>query len=258
MKEAGRIPQYRVTAIKLGNIRLDKSIMTFQSGAGTLVDVPVWAAAVEGNGLKILVDTGVGDPARWRPMETVWQEPDETLDAGLAELGWSVNDIDIVINSHLHWDHSDNNRRLPNARFYVSLAEWEYAKHPIEIQKKLYVHDWYSAPLSIMNYVLVNQDLFEVVPGIKTIETPGHSAGHQSILINTAEGVLCVAGDAACFMENLTAPTPPGGMTSAEQALVSIEKMRDAADRILMNHDPEIRKFQEGGFPLVPKRQANG
>ena len=127
--------------------------MTFQSGAGTLVDIPVWAAAVEGNGLKILVDTGVGDPEWWRPGETVWQEPDETLDAALAQLGWRVNDIDIVINSHLHWDHSDNNRRLPNARFYVSLAEWEYAKHPISIQRKLYIHDWSSAPLSIMNYV---------------------------------------------------------------------------------------------------------
>ena len=109
----------------------------------------------------------------------LWLEPDETLDAALAQLGWRVNDIDIVINSHLHWDHSDNNRRLPNARFYVSLAEWEYAKNPISIQKKLYIHDWSSAPLSIMNYVLVNQDLFEVVPGIKTIETPGHSAGHR-------------------------------------------------------------------------------
>lgn len=250
------VPEYHVTAVNLGNIRLDKSAMTFQSGAGTLVDVPVWAAAVEGNGLKILVDTGVGEPSRWNPMHPVWQEKDETLDAALAQLGWGVNDIDIVINSHLHWDHSENNRRLPNARFYVSLAEWEYAKNPIEIQKKLYVHDWYSAPLSIMNYVLVNQDLFEVVPGIKTIETPGHTAGHQSTLINTAEGLLCVAGDAACFMENLTAPTPPGGMTSAAQALASIDKMCRSADRILMNHDPEIKKYQEGGFPLVPRPAA--
>lgn len=248
------IPKYRVTALNLGNIRLDKSSMTFQSGAGTLVDIPVWGAAVEGNGLKMLVDTGVSTPERWNPMHPVWQEKDETLDAALAQLGWGVNDIDIVINSHLHWDHSDNNWRLPNARFYVSLAEWEYAKNPIEIQKKLYQADFNKAPLSVMNYVLVNQDLFEVVPGIKTIETPGHSAGHQSILIDTAEGLLCVAGDAACFMENLTAPTPPGGMTSASQALASIEKMCRTADRIFMNHDPQIKKFQEGGFPFVPKR----
>lgn len=246
-------PNYKVTAINLGNIKLDKSAMTYLSGAGTIVTVPVWGAAVEGNGLKILVDTGISEPERYVPYHPCWQEKDETLEAALAELGWGFNDIDIVINSHLHYDHSENNPRLPNARFYVSLREWEYAKNPISTQTWLYGHNWDQAPLSVMNYVLINQDLFDVVPGIKTIETPGHSAGHQSILVQTDEGLLCIAGDAACFMENFTRPTPPGGLTSAEQALASIEKMRRYADRIFMNHDPEIRKYQQGGFPEVPK-----
>ena len=256
MTDRAALPQYRVTAINLGNLTLDKSVMTFQSGAGNPVDVPVWGAAIDGNGLKILADTGVSTPERWHYMCPVWQEKDETLEAALAELGWRPNDIDIVINSHLHWDHCDNNWRLPNARFYVSLTEWEYAKNPIEIQKKLYKADFNTGPLTVMNYVLVNQDLFEVVPGIKTIETPGHSAGHQSTLVETSEGLLCVAGDAACFMENLTAPTPPGGMTSATEALASIDKMCRTADRIFMNHDPEIKKYQQGGFPLVPRLAA--
>jgi len=248
------IPHYKVTAINLGNITLDKSAMTYMSGAGTKVTVPVWAAAVEGNGLKILVDTGIAEPQKYVPYHPVWQENDETLPAALAELGWSPNDIDVVINSHLHYDHSENNPLLPNARFYVSLREWEYAKHPIATQTWLYGHNWDREPLSFMNYVLIDQDLYEVAPGIKTIETPGHSAGHQSILLQTDEGVLCVAGDAACFMENFTAPTPPGGLTSVEQGLASIEKIRAYADRILMNHDPEITKYQEGGFPEVPRK----
>jgi N-acyl homoserine lactone hydrolase len=251
------IPEYKITALNLGNIRLDKSSMTYQSGAGVLVDIPVWGAAVEGNGLKMLLDTGVSTPERWNPMHPVWQEKDETLEAALAELGWSSNDIDIVVNSHLHWDHCDNNWRLPNAHFYVSLAEWNYAQNPIENQKKLYQADFNCGALSVMNYVLINQDLFEIAPGIKTIETPGHSAGHQSTVVNTSEGIVCVAGDAACFMENLTTPTPPGGLTSAAQALDSIEKMTRIADRIFMNHDPDLQKFQDHGFPLVPK-QATG
>lgn len=247
------IPSYRVTAINLGNITLDKSAMTYMSGAGTTVTVPVWGAAVEGNGLKILVDTGIGEPERYVPYHPCWQEKDETLEAALAELGWGFNDIDIVVNSHLHYDHSENNPKLPNARFFVSLREWEYAKAPIATQRWLYGHNWDRSPLSVMNYVLIDQDLYDVAPGIKTIETPGHSAGHQSVLIQTDEGLLCVAGDAACFMENFTRPTPPGGLTSVEQGLASIEKMRRYADRIFMNHDPEITKYQQGGFPEVPK-----
>ncbi len=250
------IPEYKVTAINLGNITLDKSAMTYQSGTGTMVTVPVWGACVEGNGLKILVDTGINTPHKYLPYHPCWQEKDETLEAALAELGWRFNDIDIVINSHLHYDHSENNPLLPNAQFFVSLREWEYAKNPVATQKWLYSHNWDQAPLSVMNYVLINQDFYQVVPGIKTIETPGHSAGHQSILINTADGLLCVAGDAACFMENFTRPTPPGGLTSVEQALASIEKMRRNADRIFMNHDPEIKKYQQGGFAEVPKTGA--
>jgi glyoxylase-like metal-dependent hydrolase (beta-lactamase superfamily II) len=246
------IPRYRVTAINLGNITLDKSAMTYMSGVGTKLDVPVWGAAVEGNGLKILVDTGISEPEKYVPFHPCWQEEDETLEAALAELGWVVNDIDIVINSHLHYDHSENNPLMPNARFYVSLREWEFAKNPISTQRWLYTHNWDQHPLSFMNYVLVDQDLYEVVPGIKTIETPGHSAGHQSILIQTDEGIVCVAGDAACFAENFWRPTPPGGLTSVEQGLASIEKMRRYADRIFMNHDPEIKKYQQGGYPRVP------
>lgn len=258
MTERFVIPQYRVTAINLGNITVDKSAMTYMSGVGTTVTVPVWGAAVEGNGLKILVDTGIGQPEKYVPYHPCWQEKDETLEAALAELGWGLNDIDIVINSHLHYDHSENNPLLPNARFFVSLREWEYARNPVSTQKWLYGHNWDREPLSVMNYVLIDHDLFDVVPGIKTIETPGHSAGHQSILVQTSEGLLCIAGDAACFMENFTRPTPPGGLTSVEQALASIEKMRRYGDRIFMNHDPEIKKYQQGGFPEVPKAIGEG
>lgn len=253
MTTSFEIPDYRVTAINLGNIILDKSAMTYMSGVGTNVTVPVWGAAVEGNGLKILVDTGIAEPDKYVSYHPCWQEKDETLEAALAELGWGFNDIDIVVNSHLHYDHSENNPLLPNARFFVSLREWEYAKNPIATQRWLYGHNWDRSPLSVMNYVLINQDLYDVVPGIKTIETPGHSAGHQSVLVQTGEGVVCIAGDAACFMENFTGPTPPGGLTSAEQALASIEKMRRYGDRVFMNHDPEITKYQQGGFPEVPK-----
>lgn len=246
-------PTYKVTAINLGNITVDKTAMTYQSGLGTMVTVPVWAAAVEGNGMKILVDTGIAAPDLYQSYHPLWQEKDETLPAALAELGWRPNDIDVVINSHLHYDHAENNPLMPNARFYVSLREWDYAHHPIANQVWLYQHAFDSEPLSLMNYVFITQDLFEVMPGIRTIETPGHSAGHQSILLNTDEGILCVAGDAACFMENLTRPTPPGGLTSAEQALESIEKIRRYADRVFMNHDPEIRKYQTQDWPVMPK-----
>lgn len=247
-----KVPEYTVTAIRLGTLTVDKSGMTYGVDAGVKVDVPVWAAAVEGNGTRLLVDTGVADPNRWLRHNPCWQEDDEVLPAALAELGWSLADVDVVINSHLHYDHAENNVALPHARFYVSLAEWEYAKSPIATQRWLYDFDWTSDALTFQDYTLVNQDHYEVMPGIRLLQTPGHSRGHQSVLVNTEQGVLCVAGDAACFMENFTLPTPPGGLTSAEQALDSLERIRLHSSVVLMNHDPGLDKFQTGGFPAVP------
>lgn len=69
-------PTYKVTAINLGNITVDKTAMTYQSGLGTMVTVPVWAAAVEGNGMKILVDTGIAAPDLYQSYHPLWQEKD--------------------------------------------------------------------------------------------------------------------------------------------------------------------------------------
>ena len=157
------------------------------------------------------------------------------------------------VGTHLHYDHAENNLLLPDAQFYVSLAEWEYAKNPIATQRWLYDFAWTDEVVSFQNYRLVATDHYEVRPGVRLIQTPGHSRGHQSVLLNTEQGVLCVAGDAACFLENFTRPTPPGGLTSVEQALESLERMREQSDAVLMAHDTELDKFQNGGFPAMPK-----
>ena len=193
MKGSGGIPQYRVTAIKLGNIRGGQVDHDLPVGCGnscaTSRSGPRQSRATGSRSWSTRVSAIPRGGAPWRPPGK--SRTRRSMPLLPNSVGASPTSIS-AINSHLHWDHSDNNRRLPNARFYVSLAEWEYAKSPISIQKKLYIHDWSSAPLSIMNYVLVNQDLFEVVPGIKTIETPGHSAGHQSILHQHGGGDTCV------------------------------------------------------------------
>ena len=103
--------------------------MVSERGFGEPVDMPAWTAAIEGDGKRILVDTGIADPA-WveKVMVPCWIEDDERIDRALGELGWSLNSIDVVINTHLHHDHCANNRLLPNAQFYVTAREWEYAR----------------------------------------------------------------------------------------------------------------------------------
>lgn len=247
------INEYRVTALKIGTLGVDKAAMTYMSGFGQRINLPVWAAAVEGNGVKALVDTGIRDHDRWdRDLNPCWKEEDESIEAALATIGWRLDDVDLVINSHLHYDHAENNTLFKNAQFVVSRTEWEYAKNPIPSQRMLYDFSWTDESVTVMNYQLVAADDFDVLPGIRLIQTPGHSRGHQSVLVNTAEGLLCVAGDAACLPESFSRPSPPGGATSIEQGFDSLERIRESATLVLMNHDPNLSKYQDSSYPAIP------
>jgi len=247
-------PEYKITALKTGTLTVDKAAVTYMSGFDRRIDIPVWSAAVETGGLKILVDTGISDHERWnRELSPCWHEEDETIEAALSMIGWRIRDVDIVINSHLHYDHAENNTRFAGAQFVVSRAEWEYAKDPIPSQRKAYDFSWTDESTTYKDYQLIAVDDFDLLPGIRLIQTPGHSRGHQSILVNTAEGVVCIAGDAACLPESFSSPSAPGVATSIEEGFRSLERIRDTSDRVFMNHDPNIVKYQDSGFLIVPK-----
>lgn len=249
---ASKTPRYRVTALNVGNMRVDASEMSYGRGFGQKVDIPVWCAAIEGNGKRIIVDTGISDP-QWiaRLMCPSWQAPEETIDGALDALGWTRDSVDIVINSHLHHDHCANNAAFPQAEFFVSLAEWEFAQAPIATQKVLYNQSWLASPLGLFDYTLVQEDFYEVLPGLRLVRTPGHTPGHQSLLVNTDEGVLCVSGDAVNSRESLAEGVPCGLLWSTEAGLDSVQRIRSLADRVLMCHDTAIKRFQEGGFPAI-------
>jgi len=247
------VQEYQVTALKTGTLSVPKAAMTYMSGFDRMINLPIWAAAVEGNGIRVLVDTGVRDHDKWdRELNPCWREQDESIEAALAEIGWAMNDIDIVINSHLHYDHAENNTLFPNAQFVVSRVEWEYAKDPIPSQRKLYDFSWTDESITHMNYQLISVDDYDLMSGIRLIQTPGHSKGHQSVVVNTNEGLLCVAGDAACLPESFWRLSPPGGATSIEEGFSSLERIRTSAPRVFMNHDPNIGKYQSSGYPEIP------
>ena len=133
---------YKVTAIKIGTLYAEKSSLTMGRDFAQPVEIPMWCGAVEGNGIKALVDTGIHDVGWVR--ETVGDQyrvdqlPDENMAAALAVIGWKPEDVNIVVNTHLHYDHAGCNSMFKNATFYTQRAEWEYSVDAIENQKVYY------------------------------------------------------------------------------------------------------------------------
>lgn len=243
---------WTITTLRLGSIEVDRSGMIHGLPPGDRMTIPVWGAALEGSGLRVVVDTGFADPIAWSAWNPCRQTPQETPAAALAQLGWNPKNVDIVVNTHLHYDHSENNPLFTRARFYVSQAEWDHAHAPVASQKWSYACEWTGPSVDILDYTLVAADHYDIAPGLRLIKTPGHTPGHQSVLVRTVEGVVCIAGDAACLVENLTLPVAPGVTVDADRSVASIRKIASLSDRILMNHDPSLTPFQNADFPNVP------
>jgi glyoxylase-like metal-dependent hydrolase (beta-lactamase superfamily II) len=246
--------QYRVVALNTAYLRVDLSGLVYGYPPGQDVEIPVYAAAVEGGGHRILVDTGISDPAWFAEHvgDETWQKPDETLLAGLGHLGWAPDDVSVVINTHLHSDHCGNNRLFPKAKVFVSSREWFFACNPLPSQRSLYAEREFGS-VPYLGYSLVNEDHYDVLPGCRVIQTHGHTPGHQSVLVNTAQGVLCIVGDAANAAENWEMWAPGAILANTTAALKSLAKIRRLADRLLMAHDRDVRPYQDSDFPIVPR-----
>ncbi|GAC1647036.1 MAG: hypothetical protein NVS9B11_19350 [Candidatus Dormibacteraceae bacterium] len=138
----------------------------------------------------ILVDTGVG----W-PTELVheWKVVNRHAAEALAEHDLSPADVRVVINSHLHFDHCGQNAVFKHAPFYVQRSELERAR-----REKSVANEWFD--FAGARFELIDGDA-QIADGVRVVATPGHTVGHQSVIVDTDDGGAVMIGDAAYTAE---------------------------------------------------------
>jgi N-acyl homoserine lactone hydrolase len=134
----------------------------------------------------ILVDTGVG----WGNDKLLreWQVVNREMADAMAEHDLSPADVKIVINSHLHFDHCGQNAVFKHAPFYVQRSELTRAR------EDGFTIQWFD--FAGARFELVDGDA-EIVEGVRVVATPGHTIGHQSVVVEMPEGGAVMIGDAA-------------------------------------------------------------
>jgi glyoxylase-like metal-dependent hydrolase (beta-lactamase superfamily II) len=145
-----------------------------------------------------------------------------TLKRRLEEFNLTLDDIDLVINSHCHYDHVEANYLFRGKPVIIHEKELEYSAI-------LYWPEWREAFLGIMDQQIITGDT-KVTGNVKVIETVGHTPGSISTLVDTDMGLVTLVGDAVIVKDDLLELRPPSVVTKnieAEVAVNSLKKIRD-------------------------------
>ncbi len=205
------IGELQITTVPGGDFRLDGGAMF------GVVPRPLWTkrsapdeqnrialatncTLVRVDGLRVLIDTGYGTKLTEKERKVFATESDGGVVASLAAAGVRPEEIDVVVFSHLHFDHagggtvrSDSGRivpTFPNARYCVQRKEWETATSGLSEWVTSYPPENFECLADTGQLELIDGDR-EIVPGVRVILTGGHSPGHQLVVLES-EGQLGV------------------------------------------------------------------
>ena len=136
-----------------------------------------------------------------------------------------------------------NNRLFEHAKIYVNLHELQFAYVP-GYQERVYNRHDFDHHLS---YIPVRGDV-EIVKGVHVLQTPGHTPGHQSVLVETSEGTILLTGD-ACRIQEHWHGVGDTIMFDSEQYYRSQERMHSLrADVVILGHDGEAFKHYKAVY----------
>jgi N-acyl homoserine lactone hydrolase len=228
---------------------LPKSVSTRNLGRRFILSEPVCVYLLDTTLGWVLLDAGLNpdnanDPARMQErflhhrMSPPVVRDMHALDTQLAGLGVTFADIGHVILSHLHYDHCGYLRHFSHARISVQRSEHTHAFSPEA--GMAYFRDEYDDPR--LQWDLRDGD-WEALPGLRLINTRGHTQGHQSAIVDLPQtGTVVLPFDAADLQENLDDEVLPGECCDDAAALAAIQRLKAIATTsnaiTLMFHDP--------------------
>ena len=231
-----------------------EKLYVLNCGEGVAGDISRWSPGVnEGKSMDFvdncylikhsqgwfIWDTGVPDAVATMPNGLVppdpkavtWRRP-KTLAAQLEQIGVKPADVKAMAVSHTHGDHVGNVEMFPQAMLYVQMAEYSWPGPNNEPRFK---------PAHPVELLVGDRDVFGD-GSVMILSTPGHTPGHQSLLVRLPKtGVVVLSGDAAHFKENYDNRRVPSNNVSKEQSVASMQRIADIVAKeggqFWINHD---------------------
>ncbi|CCQ45086.1 metallo-beta-lactamase superfamily protein [Pseudarthrobacter siccitolerans] len=176
--------EIRVTAVRVAELLAEGEPM------------PVYVHVIDHPEARVLVDTGMTQvhPAVADMDPRIYPLNEQDFDTG---------SVDMVVNTHLHFDHCGGNHLFAGKPTYVQRQELDDARN----QDDYTIPEWVDPPG--MNYIEVDGEL-ELLPGLRLLPAPGHTRGSQIVVVDGAAGPTIIAGDTAVWFDELDNPRTNG------------------------------------------------
>jgi N-acyl homoserine lactone hydrolase len=230
-------------ALQNGFMGFERSGLFYGERSGDRVQIPITCYLVRTADAVILFDTGLSPRAvpgllRTDPLAR-FDERDLLLHR-LGTLGLAPGDVDLVVLSHLHYDHAGGAHLFSEAELVAQRDEYAYAHHPPAPFASFYYRKNFDLPGA--RWRLLDGDA-ELVPGVSCLRSDGHTPGHQSLLVELpGAGPVILAGDCCYWQQSIDEELPPGVVWDPTRAMHAIKRLKTIArltrGRIFPSHDP--------------------
>lgn len=232
-------------AMQNGFMGAERSLLFYGEFSDTRVQIPVACYLIKTTDATVLFDTGLNPRAvpgllRNDPLARFTEQ--DLLVHRLDALGLTAEDVDVVVLSHLHYDHAGGAELFRKSAFVAQKDEYAYAQYPASFFAPFYYRKNFDLPGA--RWQLLEGDT-ELVPGLTVLRTDGHTPGHQSLLVELPEtGPIILAGDCCYWQEHFERERVPGVVWNPTLALHAIKRLKTVARltraRVFPGHDPEF------------------
>jgi N-acyl homoserine lactone hydrolase len=243
-----------ITALSVGRVfGLHKPSLTYLRGWGEALDIPLVMFVIQGGGAPVVVDTGADlDRAVEHHGIRMEQTPEERPETALRALGVDPAEVGVVVNTHLHWDHSSNNHLFPNARIIVQQREIDYASDPVPWHRRQFeaVPELTAAWRRAEDRIDAIDGDAEVAPGVSVVTLPGHTPGSQGVVVAAGTKRYLLAGDCIDLYENWAGDDqddhiPSGFFTDIVAYEESLKRIEKLGCEVVPSHDPLVVERRE-------------